>query len=634
MPSVKRVFLFIALSCFASLWVYSQPLQQGSKTASLSGRVTVNGVPARGVSVMALFQEKGKDERIMFQLIFGGGGDFILKTTTDTNGEFRFSDLRAGEYEVFVSAPAMVGSRSPNKATAKPADAETTTTIKKAEDDQEDEDDEEEDDEDSKGNAKFTVRSETDSAKKKITLSDGETVDNIEFSITRGGVITGKVTYGDGRPVIGESVNINKKQSINDKNEYSLSLDASIVGARFTTDDRGVYRIYGVPDGRYQVSVDFRPDPIMGGRFPGQSGLHKPTYYPGVTDPAGALEVEVKNSNEIPNIDIKIGAPGKTYTVAGRVIDAETGRPIPGITIHYSPMGSSGDSGGGKSQPSNTKGQFKLEGVTSGSYAAFANADFEDESEYYGDTTNFEIKDASATGVDIKMHRGLTISGRVIIEGASNATAIAGLAEQTVFGMSWAEPQGGEKEGSLYSRAMAKVNPDGGFILKGLRPGTARVTVNSDPRGNGVFALKRTERSGVDVTSGFEIRRGETITDVVVVLARANCAIIGKVTLQGGTLPKNAQLFAFARKPGSKDDEDDSDGFDSNVGGSSAIDKDGNFKIENLVPGQYEVVVSVNVGFNEKDGTPKTREAKQIVNLAEGQELEIELVLDLTNLDD
>jgi hypothetical protein len=106
------------------------------------------------------------------------------------------------------------------------------------------------------------------------------------------------------------------------------------------------------------------------------------------------------------------------------------------------------------------------------------------------------------------------------------------------------------------------------------------------------------------------------------------------VNIQGGSLPKNAQIYVSAHKPGAKEGEDDSDGFVAGITGSSGVEKDGSFKIENLVTGQYEVVVTVNLGFNEKDGTPKTREVKQVINLSEGQQLEVELLVDLSNLND
>lgn len=66
------------------------------------------------------------------------------------------------------------------------------------------------------------------------------------------------------------------------------------------SDDRGVYRLYGLPAGRYLVSLgspnlpDFRPVD------PGGTRAHfAPVYYPGVTDEAQAKVVEVKLGAEV-----------------------------------------------------------------------------------------------------------------------------------------------------------------------------------------------------------------------------------------------------------------------------------------------------------------------------------------------
>src|SRR5262245_20861853 len=89
------------------------------------------------------------------------------------------------------------------------------------------------------------------------------------------------------------------------------------------TDDRGVYRIYGVPAGRYTVAAgDPRyapPDP----RAPTTSPC-----YADVTDAAKAGVVEVKEGTEATKIDITIGEAPTGYGVAGRVIDGDSGTPI------------------------------------------------------------------------------------------------------------------------------------------------------------------------------------------------------------------------------------------------------------------------------------------------------------------
>jgi plasmid stabilization system protein ParE len=43
---------------------------------------------------------------------------------------------------------------------------------------------------------------------KTVTIAEGETVEKIDFSLVRGGVITGRVTDADGAPVIGQRINL------------------------------------------------------------------------------------------------------------------------------------------------------------------------------------------------------------------------------------------------------------------------------------------------------------------------------------------------------------------------------------------------------------------------------------------
>src|SRR5262249_1855879 len=79
---------------------------------------------------------------------------------------------------------------------------------------------------------------------------EGEKIENINIDIKRGGVIAGSVTDSRGRLVVEEVVNL----ELLDKNGNHLryfppNREMSL------TDDRGVYRVFGLPEGRYLVSV-------------------------------------------------------------------------------------------------------------------------------------------------------------------------------------------------------------------------------------------------------------------------------------------------------------------------------------------------------------------------------------------
>jgi hypothetical protein len=102
--------------------------------------------------------------------------------------------------------------------------------------------------------------------------------DVINLVMIKGGVITGTVTNSDGDPIVGLRV---RAQMILDgdgqKSRYGASLRER------TTDDRGNYRIYGLPTGTYLV--------FAGGGFGAYEG-DAPTYAPSsVRDTASEISV-------------------------------------------------------------------------------------------------------------------------------------------------------------------------------------------------------------------------------------------------------------------------------------------------------------------------------------------------------
>src|SRR5207244_12335072 len=66
-------------------------------------------------------------------------------------------------------------------------------------------------------------------------------------------VITGRVTDAENKPVVEERVSL---QSVDENGAPSrFGVFSSPNDQMYQTDDRGIYRIYGLPAGRYKVSV-------------------------------------------------------------------------------------------------------------------------------------------------------------------------------------------------------------------------------------------------------------------------------------------------------------------------------------------------------------------------------------------
>src|SRR5215510_10102203 len=225
----------------------AQAAESKAGTATVSGRVTLKGEPARGVMVILQTQNQGPSN--------------APRARTDESGRFHFSGIPAGKYSVFAAAPGYV---SPDD------------------------------------DSVFAVRGKT------LNLAEGEKVENVDLEIKRGGVIAGRVTDSQGRPLIEEKVNLNKLAANNQPmpfSAYTVNLDM------YRTDDRGFYRIYELPAGRYLVRV--------GG--------------------AEAKMIEVSDGSEAADIDITVPDQKpkqiQTYDVYGRVMDISAGQPVAGVEV-------------------------------------------------------------------------------------------------------------------------------------------------------------------------------------------------------------------------------------------------------------------------------------------------------------
>src|SRR5262249_33437367 len=150
---------------------------------------------------------------------------------TDEEGRYRFNGVAPGSYDVFPAAPALV----------------------------------------------LPKQGRYGQPGKTVMVEVGEATEVVDFALTEGGVITGRVTDADGRPVVEEAVSLNKTDGQGHMLQFVPPNYESL-----TTDDRGVYRVYGVPAGRYLVSVGTTYGVVRTGE--NRREYYKETFHPGVTD--------------------------------------------------------------------------------------------------------------------------------------------------------------------------------------------------------------------------------------------------------------------------------------------------------------------------------------------------------------
>lgn len=517
---------------------------------SITGRVTNGDKPAVGIAV-ALYP--GEDGPRMKQ---------TAKAVTDQDGRFTLTNIPAGRYQLTPIAPDMVVS-----------DAGEYWRPGKA-----------------------------------VNLAVGETADGFDFQMTRGGVITGRISDHEDKPIIGENINL----ELLDKNNQPQRSNLNFSRQFMDTDDRGIYRIYGLPAGRYRVSAgeDPKGDRL---RVGGRRGFHMKVYYPNATESADAKIVEVSEGSEATGIDIALGPLAQAYTLSGRVVN-ENGEPVPGLMIGYGKVQEGGRLGGfgyGMGMPTNARGEFTANNIIPGRYSAFAIT--QGISDAYSDSVSFEITDKDMSGIEIKMHRGAVISGHVVIEGTTDRNLIARLTQQIVIYANTDAPG----QVSAPNWTQSKVSPDGSFRVGGLRPGKARVHLGGWPPLKGLTQT-RLERGGVEQKDGVEVAAGEEVSGVRLVVAYGTAVLRGQVNVLNGALPENARLIVHARGQGS-----DSAQFRR----PAEVDMRGRFTIEGLAAGEYELVLGSFA--RGPGGEMRVPEVRQSITVSDGGETNVTMVLDL-----
>lgn len=443
---------------------------------------------------------------------------------------------------------------------------------------------------------------------KVINLAAGELVEGIDIALTRGGVITGKVIDGNGQPLVQESIQLTRLLESGQKSRLHMAHSFM-----FPTDDRGVYRFFGVPPGRYIVSVGL--DERTGYARAGTGERYHPlTYHPDVTDESKAKTIEVSSGSESTGVDITLGLAAKSYRASGRIIDADTGKPVAGIKYGYGSLQEGRTyflSAVTTGFTTNLRGEFELEGILPGSYGAFAAPT--DENSLYSDPVLFEIIDSDVAGLVIKLRRGSTLTGRVVVEGATPPEGLSKLSDVPlsvhVASQSIAAPLS----------ATVSVGADGSFRATGLRPGKAGFHFYSYPMPKGL-SLLRVERDGIEQTDGVEIGPGEHVSGVKVVVTFGTGAIRGQVNIKGGSLGEGSQILISCRKAGNS-----SEPYIQPV----MTDLRGRFDFDGLLTGEYELSMNAIVA-SVAGGVPSPqRVVKQMVSIVNGMETEVTFVIDL-----
>jgi hypothetical protein len=297
--------------------------------------------------------------------------------------------------------------------------------------------------------------------------------DNATVRLVRGGVVTGTVTDSQGEPLVAISVRAFRVRDL-DGRTVQTPFPSSFEDR---TDDRGIYRIYGLQPGLYIVLVG--GSSLSGfGPATAYSG-DAPTFYPSGTRDT-AVEVAVRAGQETSGVDVRYrDEQGHRVTGTVEMPPAAPGDFGAGVLLTFASTGMVA-AGTGLNAASNER-TFSMEGVADGDYDLQATGGGREGLSIASAPQRVSVRGADVSGLRLTLTPLASAGGTLVIEpstdaerarDACKAPRATQLPQETLITVT---PEGALSPVQILSRLTAPhdTTPDetGAFTLRSLEPG-------------------------------------------------------------------------------------------------------------------------------------------------------------------
>ena len=536
----------------------ARPLRPGETppkgTAVIRGQVLAagSGAPVRRAQVRAMSAEAR------------GGG----VTSTDAEGRYEIRDLPAGRYTITATKGGFVQASFGQRRPSEPGTP--------------------------------------------LDLSDGQRAEKVNFVLSRGGVIAGRIVDDGGEPIAATQVSAVRYQFMAGSRRL---VPAGGEGSTDRTDDQGNFRLFGLPPGDYYISANNRANTmLMPGMQSTETEGYAPTYYPGTPNIAEASRVSVRAGQEMTGANFAM-IVARMARVSGRVINSRS-EPVTGAMLMMVPdeiitgpvnMFNAMVGGDGSFQFANVSpGRYNLQVRPNGMPSA--TSEFATVKVVVGsdDIDNLMV----TTGVGA-IARGvvLTDDGSVPPFRADQVQIFASPAEPMTF---------------MVNPNQNRINDDYTFELTSLSDRRLiRANVNTAP--NSGWYLKSVTLDGQDITdSGAEFTPGRSYDGLQIIFTRKTTDLSGLVTDDRNAPVLDASVVIF---PANKDLWTYSSRYVRTV----RPDTNGKYNIRSLPPlDDYLVIAVQNLESgqgSDPDFLTRAREEAKPFSLTEGENKTVDIKL-------
>lgn len=154
----------------------------------------------------------------------------------------------------------------------------------------------------------------------RVRVSAGQPLEGLDLRINRSPIITGRILDENDRPVVGAKVEVLQEVFQNGRSQL-VAQGARAARGTFRSDDRGIYRVFGLSAGEYFISVSPKTEPAPDGQL---RMATSPRYFANAESLSDATPVALSWGEENQGIDIRL-APAPPTSAHGRVLTAEPG---------------------------------------------------------------------------------------------------------------------------------------------------------------------------------------------------------------------------------------------------------------------------------------------------------------------
>ena len=196
--------------------------------------------------------------------------------TTDANGAYEFTDVRAGRYTATASKGSYVS-------------------------------------------ISYGQQRSTD-APKPIEIHDRELVERLDFLLPRGGIISGRIVDEFGEPMPEVSVTIERYQFVRGRRTLAPT------GRQVSTNDLGEFRLFGVAPGQYYLTATSRGQQFGFNPNSTDRTAYPRTYFPGTTNAAEAQRLAIQSGQELADLVMML-RPVQAARITGTVTRSD-GKPM------------------------------------------------------------------------------------------------------------------------------------------------------------------------------------------------------------------------------------------------------------------------------------------------------------------